>query len=68
MSSIGGVNPIVLLDIQLPTSQANPSSYGDFQDARNKSPRLGINNVSLGDVPLTGLKARGTWQTVEPDD
>ena len=62
MNSIGGVNPIVLLDIQLPTSQANPSSYGDVQMLVN-SPSLGINNVSLGDVPLTGL-ALGTWQTL----
>jgi RHS repeat-associated protein len=62
MSSIGGVSPIVLLDIQLPTNQANPSSYGDVQMLVN-SPSLGINNVSLGDVPLTGL-ALGTWETL----
>ena len=62
MSSVGGVNPIFLLDIQLPTSQANPSSYGDVQMLVN-SPSLGINNISLGDVSLTGL-ALGTWQTV----
>jgi len=62
MSSIGGVNPIFLLDIQLPTSQANPSSYGDVQMLVN-SPSLGINNISLGDISLTGLTL-GTWQTV----
>jgi RHS repeat-associated protein len=62
MSSIGGVNPILLMDIQLPTSQANTASYGDVQMLVN-SPSLGINNVSLGDVNLTGL-ALGTWQTI----
>jgi len=62
VSSIGTVGPIVLLDIQLPTNQANPSSYGDAQMFVN-SPSLGINNVSLGDIQLTGL-ALGTWQTL----
>ena len=62
MSSIGSVGPLVLLDILLPTSQANPSSYGDVQMFVN-SPTLGLFNVSLGDVPLTGL-ALGTFQTL----
>lgn len=62
MSSIGGVSPIVLLDIELPTNQANPSSYGDVQMLVN-SPSLGVSNVSLGDVILTGL-GLGTWQTL----
>jgi RHS repeat-associated protein len=62
LSSIGGINPVVLLDIQLPTSQADPTWYGDVQLLVNSS-SLGINNVSLGDVQLTGL-ALGTWQTL----
>ncbi len=62
VSAIGAVNPIILLDIQLPTNQANAGSYGDVQMLVN-SPSLGISNVSLGDVTLTGL-ALGTWQTV----
>jgi RHS repeat-associated protein len=62
MSSIGSVGPLVLLDILLPTSQANPSSYGDVQMFLN-SPTLGLFNVSLGDVLLTGL-ALGTFQTL----
>jgi RHS repeat-associated protein len=62
MSSIGSVGPIVLLDVLLPTSQANPSWYGDGQMFVS-SPSLGINNVPLGDVPMTGL-ALGTWQTL----
>jgi RHS repeat-associated protein len=62
MNSIGGVNPTFLLDMELPTSQANPSSYGDVQMLVN-SPSLGISNVSLGDVGLTGL-ALGTWETL----
>jgi RHS repeat-associated protein len=62
MSSIGTVGTTVLLDITLPTSQANPSSLGDVQMYVN-SPSLGISNVSLGDVGLTGL-ALGTWQTL----
>lgn len=62
VSSIGAVSPIILLDIQLPTNQANPSAYGDVQMFVN-SPSLGVNQVPLGDVPLTGL-ALGTWQTL----
>jgi RHS repeat-associated protein len=62
MSSIGSVGSLVLLDVQLPTSQANPSWYGDAQMFVN-SPSLGINNVPLGDVGLTGL-ALTTWQTL----
>jgi len=62
MSSIGSVGPLVLLDILLPTSQANPSSFGDVQMFLN-CPTLGLFNLSLGDVPLTGL-ALGTFQTL----
>jgi RHS repeat-associated protein len=62
MSSIGSIGSLVLLDIQLPTSQANPSWFGDAQMFVS-SPSLGINNVPLGDVPMTGL-ALGTWETL----
>jgi len=62
MSSLGGVGPLVLLDILLPTSQANPSSFGDAQMFVN-SPTLGLFNVALSDVPLTGL-ALGIYQTL----
>ena len=62
MSSIGSVGPLVLLDVLLPTSQANPSWFGDAQMFVN-SPTLGLFNVFLSDVPMTGL-ALGTWQTL----
>ena len=62
MSSIGSVGPLVLLDVLLPTSQANQFWYGDAQMFVN-SPSLGIFNVFLSDVPMTGL-ALGTWQTL----
>jgi RHS repeat-associated protein len=62
MSSIGSVGPLVLLDVLLPTDQANQFWYGDAQMFVN-SPSLGILNVFLSDVPMTGL-ALGTWQTL----
>ena len=62
VSSIGSVGPLVLIDVLLPTSQANPSWYGDAQMFVN-SPTLGIFNVPFNDIPLTGL-ALGTWQTL----
>ena len=62
MSSMGSVGPLVLLDVLLPTSQANQFWYGDAQMFVS-APSLGINNVPLGDVGLTGL-ALGTWQTL----
>ena len=62
VNSIGSVGAMMLLDILLPTQQANPSSYGTAQMLLN-SPSLGINNLSLGVVQLTGL-ALGTWQTL----
>ena len=62
VSSIGSVGPLVLLDVLLPTSQPNPSWYGDA-DMFVNSPTLGLFNVYLSDVPLTGL-ALGTWQTL----
>ena len=62
MSSIGSVGPLVLLDVLLPTSQPNQFWYGDAQMFVN-SPTLGIFNVFLSDVPMTGL-ALGTWQTL----
>jgi RHS repeat-associated protein len=62
MSSVGGIGSVVLLDITLPTSQPNPNWYGDAQMYVN-SPSLGLDNVFLSDVPMTGL-ALGTWQTL----
>ena len=62
MSSMGSIGSMVLIDVQLPTVQANPSWYGDAQMFVS-APSLGINNVPLGDVGLTGL-ALGTWQTL----
>jgi RHS repeat-associated protein len=62
VSSIGGSGAMILVDIQLPANQANPSSFGDAQMFIN-SPSLGINNLSLGDISLNGL-ALGKWQTL----
>jgi len=62
MSSIGSIGPLVLLDVLLPTSQANQFWFGDAQMFVS-APSLGINNVPLGDVGMTGL-ALGTWQTL----
>ncbi len=62
MSSMGGVGSIVLVDVQLPAVQANPSWYGTAQMFVS-SPSLGVNNVPLGTVLLTGL-GLGTWQTL----
>jgi hypothetical protein len=62
MSSIGSVGPLVLLDVLLPTSQANQFWFGDAQMFLS-APSLGINNVPLGEVGMTGL-ALGTWQTL----
>jgi RHS repeat-associated protein len=60
--SIGSVGTEMLLDIMLPQSQANPSSFGTVQLSVN-SPSLAISNVSLGQVNLTGLPLQ-VWQTV----
>ena len=62
VSSIGTVGPLVLIDVLLPTSQANQFWYGDAQMFVN-SPTLGIFNVPFNDIPLTGL-ALGSWQTL----
>jgi RHS repeat-associated protein len=62
MSSIGSVGPIVLIDVMLPTDQANPSSYGDVQMYVN-SPSMSMFNVYLGDVGLTGLPL-AQWETL----
>ncbi len=62
VGSIGSVGPLVLLDVLLPTDQPNPNWYGDAQMFVN-SPTLGLFNVFLTDVPMTGL-ALGTWQTL----
>ena len=62
MGSLSGVGPIVLLDIMLPTQQANPFWFGQVQMYVN-APSVGINNAFLGAAELTGLPL-ATWQTV----
>lgn len=62
MTTPGAVGPVVLLDILLPTQQANPSWFGAVQ-LYVSAPSAGIYNAFLGQDELTGLP-RATWQTL----
>jgi RHS repeat-associated protein len=62
MASLGPIGPTALLDIMLPAVQANPYWYGEVK-LFVSSPSLGIYNVYLGDVGLTGLPLQ-QWQTL----
>jgi RHS repeat-associated protein len=62
MGSLGTVGPLALLDILLPTPQANPTWFGNVELIAN-APSVGINNASLGVIDLLGLPL-ATWQTL----
>ncbi len=62
MGSLGSVGPLALLDIMLPTQQANLGWFGSVQLFVN-APSVGINNAFLGQAELTGLPL-ATWQTL----
>jgi RHS repeat-associated protein len=62
MATLGNVGPLVLLDILLPTNQANPGWFGDVQMFVN-APSVGIYNQYLGITELNGLPL-ATWQTL----
>ena len=53
LSGLGTVGAQVTLDLQLPTTQVNPSWFGSISLKIN-SPSLGINAVSLGQSELLG--------------
>ena len=53
LSSLTGVTSMLGLDVQLPTTQANPFWYG-FVQLLISAPSKGLNNVYLGQQDLTG--------------
>ena len=65
MSSPGVISSVALLDVMLPTDQANPPPGGWFGGAQMyvSCPSQGINNQFLGEVELSGLPL-ATWQTL----
>ncbi|HXU00160.1 MAG TPA: toxin TcdB middle/N-terminal domain-containing protein, partial [Polyangia bacterium] len=62
LTSIGAVGPLVLLDIMLPTDQANPDWFGAVQMFVS-SPSLAIYNSYLGQVELSHLPL-AKWLTL----
>ena len=52
LSSLTGVTSMLGLDVQLPTTQANPFWYG-FVQLLISAPSKGLNNVYLGQQELT---------------
>jgi len=65
MSSPGEISSVALLDVMLPTNQANPPPGGWFGGAQMyvSCPSQGINNQFLGEVELSGLPL-ATFQTL----
>ncbi len=53
LSSLTGVSSMLGLDVQLPTTQANPFWYG-FVQLLISAPSKGLSNVFLGQQELTG--------------
>jgi RHS repeat-associated protein len=65
MTSLGAIGTVAMIDVMLPTNQANPPPGGWFGGAQMfvSCPSQNINHQALGEMELSGLPL-ATWETL----